>query len=215
MILRTLIVGVIKTNCYIMACERTREAMIIDPGGDAEKIIQAVQEMDVKVRRIVLTHFHFDHTLAAEDVRTATDARLAVHRAEVPYLEEPPEIFRTFSPEASQGISPDMLLDEGVHVQIGELDFEVLHTPGHSPGSLSLWIPNEGAVFSGDVLFRSGVGRTDLPGSDYKTLFYTVRDKLFALPDETFVYPGHGSRTTIGYERQNNPWVGVNAEWPV
>jgi glyoxylase-like metal-dependent hydrolase (beta-lactamase superfamily II) len=214
MILRTLIVGVIKTNCYILACERTREAMVIDPGGDASKIMQAIEEMKVNVRRIVLTHFHFDHTMVAAEVREATGARLAVHRDEAAYLIEPPEALAIYSPDATRELHADTLLDDGVHIQVGELDFEVLHTPGHSPGSLSLWIPNEGAVFSGDVLFRGGIGRTDLPGSDFKTLFYTIRDKLFILPDETFVYPGHGSRTTIGYERQNNTWVGVNAAWP-
>ncbi len=214
MILRTVVVGTIKTNCYIVVCDRTREAMVIDPGGDAPKIMQAIDEMEIKVRRIVLTHFHFDHTMAAEAVRQHTGARLCIHRSEAGYLVDPPPEMRAVAAEFPEGLVADVLLDEGEHFAIGQMDVEVMLTPGHSPGSISLWMPPESAVFSGDVLFRGSVGRTDLPGGDSLTLFHTVREKLFVLPDETFVYPGHGSRTTIEYERQNNPYVGVNAPWP-
>ena len=214
MILRTVVVGTIKTNCYIVACERTRDAIVIDPGGDAPKIIQAIEELDVHVRRIVLTHFHFDHTMAAPELRDHTGARLCIHRSEAQYLMDPPAEMQAIAADFPGGLKPDVLLDEGEHFSIGQMDAEVVLTPGHSPGSISLWMPPESAVFSGDVLFRGSVGRTDLPGGDAAMLFQTVRDKLFVLPDETYVYPGHGSRTTIEYERQNNPFVGVNAPWP-
>ena len=209
MILETLVVGDLSTNCYLVGCERTREAMVIDPGGDAERILGAVRGAGVRVGQIVLTHFHFDHVLAAKAVQTSTGATLAIHYSEGDYLAQPPLLFRFFTPSVPKGLEASLLLHDGDRVQIGDLDVQVLHTPGHSPGGISLWIPGEGVVFSGDALFREGVGRTDFPGSDRDALAVSIRERLFALPDETVVYPGHGPATTIGHERRYNPWVGA------
>lgn len=207
MILRQLVVGRLSTNCYLLGCERTREAMVIDPGGDADSILETVVELDLKVQQIVLTHSHFDHILAADELRSATGAGLAIHRSEASMLTDPPALFRFFAPQTPRGLVADRLLDDGDTLSVGELQAEVLHTPGHSPGGISLWMAEEGIVFCGDTLFQQGVGRSDFPGSDHETLMRSIRERLYALPDETVVYPGHGPSTTIGHERQHNPWV--------
>jgi glyoxylase-like metal-dependent hydrolase (beta-lactamase superfamily II) len=208
MILRALVVGRLKTNCYLVGCPQTHEGATIDPGGDAQEILAAADDLGVHVRQIVLTHFHFDHTLAVGPVRTATGASLAIHKDDAPYLTNPPALFRFFAPNIPRGLVADRLLQDGEILTIGELSVKVLHTPGHSPGGISLWIAAEGVVFSGDTLFREGLGRTDFPGCDHQALIRSIRGKLFALPDETIVYPGHGPETTIGHERRHNPWVG-------
>ena len=207
MILRQLVVGRLSTNCYMLGCERTREAMVIDPGGDAGSILEAVVELDLQVQQIVLTHSHFDHILAADELRSATGAGLAIHSSEASMLTDPPALFRFFAPQTPRGLVADRLLDDGDILSVGELQAEVLHTPGHSPGGISLWMAEEGIVFCGDTLFQQGVGRSDFPGSDHETLMRSIRERLYALPDETVVYPGHGPSTTIGHERQHNPWV--------
>lgn len=209
MILKTLVVGRFQTNCYLVASEQTHEAMIIDPGGDAKQILAAINSAGVQVKQIVLTHFHFDHISAVDSVRSQTGARVAIHRDEAALLAEPPALFRFFIPNVPHGLVADHLLQHGDTLNIGELVVQVLHTPGHSPGGISLWIASEGVVFCGDALFREGIGRTDFPGSSHEVLQRSIRERLFSLPDETIVYPGHGPRTTIGHERKYNPWVGA------
>ena len=208
MILRTLAVGQLDTNCYLIACERTHEGLVIDPGADAEEILSATAALEVRVGQIVLTHYHFDHVLAVDVVRRATGASLAIHESEAALLTKPPALFRFFAPQTPQVLVADHLLRDGDRLNVGDLCVEVLHTPGHSPGGISLWIGSEGVVFSGDTLFREGLGRTDFPGGDQGLLLRSIRERLFALPEETIVYPGHGPATTIGYERQHNPWLG-------
>ena len=207
MILRTLAVGQLDTNCYLVACERTHEGLVIDPGADAEEILNALTTLEVRVGQIVLTHYHFDHVLAADALRRATGASLAIHESEAALLTKPPALFRFFAPQTPQGLVADRLLRDGDRLNVGDLCVEVLHTPGHSPGGISLWIDSEGVVFSGDTLFREGLGRTDFPGGDQELLLHSIRERLLALPEETIVYPGHGPATTIGYERQHNPWL--------
>ncbi|MBC7236046.1 MAG: MBL fold metallo-hydrolase [Chloroflexi bacterium] len=209
MILQRLVVGPLSSNCYLVGCDETREAMIIDPGGDAEEILAAVEKHKLHVTLVVLTHFHFDHALAAKPVCQATGARLAIHYLEVGYLREPPVLFRLFSPEVPRGLEADLLLHDGDVLQIGTLQARVLHTPGHSPGSISLWLEQEGVLFSGDLLFQDGVGRTDFPGSSAWELMRSIQERIFTLPEETVVYPGHGPETTVGTEKRYNPWVGA------
>ena len=156
MILRSLVVGRLSTNCYLVGCEHTHEALIIDPGDDAELILNAVDELGVKVTHIVLTHFHFDHLLAAGPLRSATGASLAIHHSEAPYLSDPPALFRLFSPHVPHDLVADRQLHHGDSLTIGQVSVKILHTPGHSPGGISLWIAEEGVVFCGDALFREG-----------------------------------------------------------
>jgi len=212
MIIRTLEVGALRTNCYLVVAEPSRQAVVIDPGGNADVILAALRELEATVRLIPLTHFHFDHIMAAPEVRRATGAPLAIHEAEATLLAQPPALFRFAYPD-TPGLTADRLLRDGDELTFGEVTLQVLHTPGHSPGGVSFYCAGEGVVFCGDVLFAEGVGRTDFPGSSGEQLVRSVRERLFALPDDTVVYPGHGPATTIGHERRSNPWVGEARGW--
>ena len=215
MILSTLVVGKIKTNCYLVGCPETGAALVVDPGDEAERILAEVTRQRLTVQMIVLTHFHFDHVLAAEAVRARTGAPLAIHAREAQHLANPPALFRFFAPGAPTGLVADRLLQDGETITVGTLEVRVLPTPGHSPGGISLWLPQEQVVLTGDALFHEGLGRTDFPGSDGGLLLQSVREQLLTLPEETMVYPGHGPSTTIGHEKSHNPWLspGRAARW--
>lgn len=206
MILQTLTVGLIQTNCYIIGCEQTKEGIIIDPGGHPERILRAVREGDLRVHYVLNTHCHFDHMAANAEVVAATGAPLAIHPAERPVLESRGGAV-WFGVPVSPSPPPDLELADGQTLEVGTLRLQVLHTPGHSPGSVTFYLPEEGVAFDGDVLFAMGVGRTDLPGGDWDTLMRSIGEVLFALPDETVLYPGHGPKTTVGQEKQFNPWL--------
>lgn len=205
---RTVVVGMLETNCYLVSCTETREAVVIDPGDDGERILRAAEEAGLTVRLIVDTHAHFDHVGANGAVRDATGAPIAIHRLDARTLTLPVQIRGlrlggTVSPPA------DRLLEDGEEIAVGRESLQVLHTPGHTPGGISLYHAGEPLVFSGDALFQLGVGRTDLPGGDYDALMRSIRGRLFALPEATTVYPGHGPTTTIGTERAGNPYVAM------
>jgi hydroxyacylglutathione hydrolase len=206
MILRTLQVGQLASNCYLVGCERTHQGVVIDPGDEAGVIQQAIEEAGLEITLIVLTHYHFDHIAAADPLREVTAAPVAIHAAEAGLLQNPPSLFRFFQPQIPT-LQADWLLSDGERVTIGDLEMQVLHTPGHSPGGISLHLPAEGVVFCGDTLFREGVGRTDFPGGDMRTLEASIRQRLYTLDDATVVYPGHGPETTIGWEKRHNPFV--------
>ncbi|MFO7917688.1 MAG: MBL fold metallo-hydrolase [Anaerolineae bacterium] len=207
MLMERLVVGRLQTNCYIVGCTQTDKALIIDPGDEATHILDSVRAAGLETTDIVLTHFHFDHILAADTLHEKTDATLHIHEDEADHLRHPPTLFRAFSPDVPQGLEADNLLQEGNKLSIGALSIQVLHTPGHSPGGISLWLPEEKAVFCGDTLFREGLGRSDLPGGDHQTLLKSIREKLLTLPQETRVYPGHGPPTTVAHEARHNPWL--------
>ncbi len=206
MFLQTLVVGPIQTNCYIVGCEETKEAAIIDPGGDAGRILKAVRDAGLKVRYVLNTHCHFDHMAANGEVVAATGAPLAVHPAERPILEDRGGA-SWFGMPIPPSPLPDLELADGQVLEVGSLRLKVLHTPGHSPGSVTFYVQEEGVAFDGDVLFAMGVGRTDLPGGDWDTLMRSIANVLFSLPEETVLYPGHGPRTTVGQEKRFNPWL--------
>ena len=205
MIIKRLIVGPIQTNCYIIGDERSGLGAIIDPGGDAADILNAVRELGLDIVYVIDTHAHFDHSLANADVLAKTDAKLIIHRDEAQLLAQGggATMFGM-----SPGSSPpaDLYLDEGDTITVGDIQLQVLHTPGHTPGSISLYNAEEGVLFDGDLLFCQGIGRTDLPGGDYHTIMRSL-DRIFDLPEETVVYPGHGPETTIGDEKIGNPFI--------
>ncbi len=207
MILKTLVVGRLQTNCYLIGCEQTHQAAVIDPGSDAHDILAMAQAEGLAIDQIVLTHFHFDHNEGVADLQRATGATLALHHDDAPLLGHPPAVFRLYSPAISERLTVDRELDDGDAITVGALSLKVLHTPGHSPGGISLWQAEAQAVFSGDTLFCEGLGRTDFPGCDHETLVRSIARRLLTLPDETRVYPGHGPSTTIGHERRRNPWL--------
>jgi hydroxyacylglutathione hydrolase len=203
--LYTIPVGMTATNCYIIACPRTRAALLIDPGDEPEVILETIHEQALTVSLIVLTHAHYDHTGAAEQLRTATGAPLAAHAGAADALARPVTLFRGM--RAPAPITADRILQTGDMLDIGDLRIQVLATPGHAPGSISLYLSEEKVVFTGDALFSEGIGRTDFPGSSAATLAASIRTQLLTLPDETVVYPGHGPKTTIGWEKHHNPYV--------
>lgn len=207
LIIERLVVGPLQTNCYIVGDEATGEGIVIDPGGDADLILETVQSKKLNVKLVVNTHGHFDHIMANGKVMEATGAPLAIHPDDAGMLTNPLRSFALFVGKIHPSPPATVLLEEGSTVEVGSIKLQVLHTPGHSAGSVSLWCTQEKAVFSGDVLFNMGIGRTDFPGGSYRVLLQSIREKLFTLPDETMVYPGHGPETTIGFERAHNPFL--------
>jgi glyoxylase-like metal-dependent hydrolase (beta-lactamase superfamily II) len=206
LIVITLPVGIIQTNCYIAGDPETREAAIIDPGGDADEIVAAVKQHKLQVRYVLNTHGHFDHTDGNAGVVAATGAPLAIHPLERPLLAAGGG-GAWFGVPTKPGPAPSIELAGGDRLALGKLALEVLFTPGHTPGHVCFYERTEGVLFDGDVLFNGGVGRTDLPGGSWRQLEASIRNVLMALPDETVVYSGHGPATTIGDERRYNPWL--------
>ena len=207
MIIRTVHVGITQTNCYVVGCEETREGVVIDPGGHPKRILKAIEEDGLAIRYVLNTHCHFDHMEANAALIDATGAPLALHPAEVPILQARGGA-SWFGVPVKESPMPDVELEDGQVLEAGTLRFQVLHTPGHSPGGVTFYVNDEKVAFDGDVLFQMGIGRTDLPGGDWDTLMRSIRDVLFTLPDETVLYPGHGPKTSVGQERRSNPWLG-------
>ena len=204
MILRTLVVGPIQANCYILGCERTGEAAVIDPGGDADKILIAHAKNNLRCLYIINTHGHFDHSAENKRLKEVTKAQLLIHRADAPMILRQGAGGRTWGIQVDDSPPPDRYLEEGDLITFGDISLKVLHTPGHSPGGISLI--TDKMVFVGDTLFAGSIGRTDSPGGDYNGLLRNVREKIFTLGDDVVVYPGHGPKTTVGRERQTNPF---------
>jgi len=202
LILKKLIVGPFASNCYIVGSESDNEGMIIDPGASAKQILSTVKELGLNIRLIVLTHGHMDHIGAVKGVKQATGAEVAIHTDDAKFL-------RRLSLSTIYNFSfpstPDRLLGDGDSIDVGDLHFTVLHTPGHSPGGICLL--GHGVLFSGDTLFNYGIGRTDFPGGSHSQLMNNIYTRLMVLPDDTVVYPGHGPDTTIGTERRGNPFL--------
>ncbi len=205
MILQTLLVGPLGVNCYIIGDETTREALVVDPGGNAREILAALKRQRLSVSAIVNTHAHFDHVLGVDELRAATRAPFLLHADEAPILAAAQAGAANFGLHIAQPAPADRWLQDGDVVAVGAIKLTVLHTPGHTPGGLCL--AADGMVLSGDTLFQGSIGRTDFPGGDYAILMQSIRDKLLPLPDATVVYPGHGAATTIGAEKQLNPFV--------
>lgn len=205
MILKMLVVGPIQANCYIVGSEEKREGIVIDPGADAELILEEIEHLGLTITKIVNTHGHMDHIGAVAAVAKATRAPFAIHKDEVAVLQDRMHRLLDLHPSPPEPLVPDILLSGGDSIEVGELSFTVIHTPGHSPGGICLYRP--GLLFSGDTLFNYGVGRADLPGGNWWQLLNSIHTKLLILPDDTIVYPGHGPETTIGQERRLNPFL--------
>ena len=209
LVLHQLSVGPLQVNCFLVACQKTRAAMVIDPGEEGTRILHLAKSEGLEITKVVNTHGHFDHIGANQQVVEATGAELMLHAADLPLLQNARNHAQVYGLMVAPSPEPDRLLDQGDTFELGELSFAVFHVPGHSPGGICLL--SEGHLFVGDVLFAGSIGRTDLPGGDFDALVEGVRERLFSLPDETVVHPGHGPDTTIGRERRMNPFVGDGA----
>lgn len=197
--------GMLGANCYILGDETTREAAVVDPGGDVPQILQELNKLGLKLKYIVNTHGHYDHVAGNDQLREATGAEVLIHSLDADML------------TSSQGnlsllmglnlvLKPaDRTLSEGDVISLGQLQLKVLHTPGHTPGGICLL--GDGFVIAGDTLFAGSIGRTDFPGGSYTQLLQSIHNRLLTLPDETDVYCGHGPQTTIGEEKVSNPFL--------
>ncbi len=202
---RRIPVGPLAMNSYIFSCKATGAGMIIDPGDDVEHLWQSVQDMNCQLSHIILTHGHFDHILQLKKFQELSGLKAKAHAGDQHLFANVDDMAAMFGLHSSGPAEVEFTLAEGRKIEFGELSFEILHTPGHSPGSVSLI--GHGFAIVGDVLFRDSVGRTDLPGGSFEILTQSIRSKLFTLPDETIVLSGHGEQTTVGYEKRYNPFL--------
>ncbi len=200
--LKSFVVGPIETNCYLLYDEKTGDASVIDPGAGEDSILSFIRRKKLKIKNIILTHGHGDHIGAVMKIKQEAGGHVMINKEDAEFLSAP---FRNLSSSFGAHITapePSRLLTEGDIVDIGSAAYTVVHTPGHTPGGICL--VGEGRVFSGDTLFFEGIGRSDLSGGDGDLLIKMIREKLFTLPDETKVYPGHGPETSIGWEKEHN-----------
>lgn len=205
-ILRGLEVGPFMSNCYIVGSAKDKTGVVIDAGADGEAILKEIEDAGLTIKFIVVTHGHTDHVSAVKEVKDATGAEFLIHKADVPLLQAASSrLAALYGLNFPAPPAPDRLLEGGEQIEVGELSFLVLHTPGHSPGGICLC--GHGIVFTGDTLFNLSIGRFDMPGADGRALLTNIHTKLMVLPDATVVYPGHGPQTTIGTERQWNPFL--------
>ena len=205
MIFDTLPTGPLEVNCYIVGCEKTNKAAVIDPGGNVDQILERIKQHNLEVELIIDTHGHFDHVGGNGKLLAATGAELIIHRADRPLLERAAEHAAAYGLQAEPSPPPTRELLGGEALQLGELTLQVIHTPGHSPGGVCILV--EGHLLVGDTLFAGSIGRTDLPGGNHQLLISNIVEKLLPLPEDTKVCPGHGPMTTIGAEKRYNPFL--------
>jgi len=210
MIHEILPVGVLQCNCSIFGDEPTREAIVIDPGDDIAEILEILERHQLRVKAIVITHAHIDHIGGAAKLKRATGAPVYMNQNDAELRDMLDVQAAWLGMPAPERTEIDTPAREGDVLRLGEAEFQVIHTPGHTQGSISLWIPSENKLIAGDTLFRESIGRTDLPGGNGQQIIESIREKLFRLPENAIVIPGHGDNTTIAHEKRYNPFAG---EW--
>jgi hydroxyacylglutathione hydrolase len=198
--IRKVVAGIYGANCYIVMDKKTKEAVVIDPGGDVDDIIKAIAAIDAKVKYILLTHGHVDHTSGVEELKDITKATVCMSKKDDDLITNGEHLF---GPLIEGGA--DKLLKQDDIIRVSDIDVICIDTPGHTPGGMCFLIENY--VFTGDTLFCGSIGRTDFVGGDFKTIITSIKSKLLSLPEDTIVYPGHGSCSTINSEKLNNPFL--------
>ncbi|MBA4349201.1 MAG: MBL fold metallo-hydrolase [Thermodesulfovibrio sp.] len=201
MFIRDIVVGPLQVNCYIIADEVSKKTMVVDPGDEPDMIMDIIKQNNLTVEYIVCTHGHFDHAGAVADIKRETGAKVVVHKDELQIYNSAKDMGAFWGFELEEQPEPDMLIEEDTSIRVGELYFDIFHSPGHSPGGICLY--GNGIIITGDTLFADSVGRTDLPYGDIEKLKHSFR-RLMALPESTKVLPGHGPVTTIGKEKRDN-----------
>jgi glyoxylase-like metal-dependent hydrolase (beta-lactamase superfamily II) len=204
MIHEILPVGMLQCNCSIFGDEQTREAIVIDPGDDVSQILEVLAKHGLRVKAIVITHAHIDHIGGAQELKRITKAPVYMNLNDAGLQAMMATQAAWLGVPTPESVEIDAPLNDGATLQLGQTEFHVLHTPGHTQGSISLWIPSEGKLVAGDTLFAGSIGRTDLPGGDGRQILRSIHQKLLPLPEETTVIPGHGDITTIGQEKEFN-----------
>ena len=207
MILESLVVGPIQANCYILGCEKTLQGAIIDPGGEGEKILQEVNRKGLAIRYIINTHGHPDHISANNFLKQKLSAQLCIHEKDVSFLTDPDLNLSAMFLTPFQSVPADRELKDGEKIKVGNLCLEIIHTPGHTPGSICILLDKK--LFTGDTLFAGSVGRTDLPGGDTQLLCNSIQKRILPLPNDLDIYPGHGPSSKIGIEKEGNPFLMV------
>lgn len=195
-------------NCSLVWCDSTNEAALIDPGGNTELLLERIAAHGVQLKQILLTHAHIDHAGAAADIAEQHDIPIiGPHKADQFWIDKLSDQSRMFQFPEARPFVPQRWLDEGDKVQVGKETMQVFHCPGHTPGHVVFYQPTIGLLFVGDVLFQNSIGRTDFPQGDHATLIQSIHDKLMVLDDQVQFVPGHGPMSTIGQERQHNPFL--------
>jgi len=205
MIVKTFIVSPFQTNCYLLGCEKTRKAAVIDPGDSADWIIASAEKENLVIEKILNTHAHIDHTAGVQEMKETLNIPFYLHRNDEPFLAAMPQQGMMFGMHVADYPAVDVYVNDGDIIAVGDFTLKALHTPGHSPGGVSFLAANE--IFVGDTLFAGSIGRTDLPGGSFETLIHSIETKLLTLHDDFTVYSGHGASTTIGAERRSNPFL--------
>ncbi len=209
MIFTGLSVGPMDNNCYIIGCEETREAAVVDPGAEGGRILRKLQELKLNCRCIILTHGHVDHLGALGAVREATGAQVLIHAEDADMLTSPGRNLSLFHGGSLKFAPADRKLQDGDVVEVGKVKLKIIHTPGHTRGGITILA--EGRLITGDTLFAGSVGRSDFPGGDHDQMIRSIKEKLLVFPPETPVYPGHGPASTVGEEARFNPFL--NGTW--
>lgn len=205
MLIQCIPLGGMGANCYVVACQETKEALVIDPGGEPGPVVAYLEKNGLTAKYIVNTHGHIDHIMGNDQLKKATGAKVMIHEADAEMLQNPQLNLSGFMGGAIKLAPADQLLTEGDTVEVGKISLEVLHTPGHTKGGICL--AGNGVVFTGDTLFAGSIGRTDFPGGSFETLIKAIKTKILPLPDDTAVYPGHMQESTISQEKNYNQFL--------